>query len=710
MNTCPDCGIQFEPTKQNKIRCKACTIAHMKQKQRETFLRKYGATSPMKCADVKNKVSNTIREKYGVPWYVQSKQYQSANPRGRWANNGQFKKILTDLGLQTEEEFVIQNKRYDIHVINTNILIDINPTYTHNEVGNHWNHEPLPKDYHIEKSIVAEHSGYICIHVFDWDNRYELGSRIKEYETPLSNLNIEQCDGGVTITDNIGELAQGRVYEEGCIVWITQPLSTRNLQIIQQYVEYKMGTKITIGLDRNKNPNLLQYPQFNIPGKTRWCNIQGGHDFCADKNCIALFLNTTSEQVTISNLLSKEFVPVRDCGYQIIVQQCPLPKLGDNSIQTDYTYEEIYTKFLKRTNKIKNCEFCGKEFVANSNRQRYCKGPHYRTCPVCGRTYIEDNVENLKKPPVACSYECRVKKSQKTNLKKYGTLVPYNSGLTKPRDPCAKKEPKVKRPYLASRIIIQPNDLTLKLFHFLRSYHIKYEEAYSIDGYTYSCLLPDLNIVLVCSGPEFGEDKSIHRTYTDVANRAGFRCIHIYSFNNIGLIVQSLCPKIEVNLNDCTLYKLYPAVGETFLNRWHIQGSRRGQKLIVGIAKGQTILQAMSFCSSRNPNYYVELARFCTIPGVSVPGGYDKMLEFATEGMGLCRIISYCGIDHADIQDYKDMSLSYRRQTQVQKIWIKENSFVKQVVQNYNRWTDEEMISKGYYLDYDCGQYIFEHE
>ena len=118
MNTCPDCGIQFEPTKQNKVRCKACTIAHMKQKQRETFLRKYGATSPMKCADVKNKVSNTIREKYGVPWYVQSKQYQSANPRGKWANNGQFKKILTDLGLQTEEEFVIQNKRYDIH--NTN--------------------------------------------------------------------------------------------------------------------------------------------------------------------------------------------------------------------------------------------------------------------------------------------------------------------------------------------------------------------------------------------------------------------------------------------------------------------------------------------------------------------------------------------------------------------------------------------------------------
>lgn len=58
---------------------------------------------------------------------------------------------------------------------------------------------------------------------------------------------------------------------------------------------------------------------------------------------------------------------------------------------------------------------------------------------------------------------------------------------------------------------------------------------------------------------------------------------------------------------------------------------------------------------------------------------------------------------------YKNMGLSYKRQTQVQRIWIKDNSHIKQVVQNYNRWTDEDTASKGYYLDYDCGQYIFEH-
>ena len=76
---------------------------------------------------------------------------------------------------------------------------------------------------------------------------------------------------------------------------------------------------------------------------------------------------------------------------------------------------------------IKICQFCGKEFKANSNHQRYCKGPHIRICPVCGKEYVEDNVENFKRPPVACSYECRVKKTRQTSLAKYGITAPGNN-------------------------------------------------------------------------------------------------------------------------------------------------------------------------------------------------------------------------------------------------------------------------------------------
>lgn len=78
-------------------------------------------------------------------------------------------------------------------------------------------------------------------------------------------------------------------------------------------------------------------------------------------------------------------------------------------------------------NKEKLCEFCGEPFVPKSNFQRYCKRPHYMNCPVCGKQYLVTNNENLKRPPVACSYACRVKRTQATSLKKYGMLAPGNN-------------------------------------------------------------------------------------------------------------------------------------------------------------------------------------------------------------------------------------------------------------------------------------------
>lgn len=75
----------------------------------------------------------------------------------------------------------------------------------------------------------------------------------------------------------------------------------------------------------------------------------------------------------------------------------------------------------------RRCKFCGRLFIPNSNYQLYCKGPHIRICPVCHHEYEETNIENLKRPPHACSYACRAKRTRQTSLKKYGTLAPGNN-------------------------------------------------------------------------------------------------------------------------------------------------------------------------------------------------------------------------------------------------------------------------------------------
>lgn len=77
--------------------------------------------------------------------------------------------------------------------------------------------------------------------------------------------------------------------------------------------------------------------------------------------------------------------------------------------------------------KEKICEFCNLPFIPNSAQQKYCKRPHYMKCPVCGKNYLVTNNENLKRPPVACSYACRAKRTQETSMKKYGMKAPGNN-------------------------------------------------------------------------------------------------------------------------------------------------------------------------------------------------------------------------------------------------------------------------------------------
>ena len=53
---------------------------------------------------------------------------------------------------------------------------------------------------------------------------------------------------------------------------------------------------------------------------------------------------------------------------------------------------------------IKKCEICGKEFI-DYGRGKYCNGPHYSTCVVCGKEF---EYEVRHKKPLTCSNNCRI--------------------------------------------------------------------------------------------------------------------------------------------------------------------------------------------------------------------------------------------------------------------------------------------------------------
>lgn len=144
-------------------------VPEIQEKIQETNLLKYGNKAYTKTQDYKNKTIQTCEERYGVMYPCQTTQCRNASASTISNTNKAFANQLENKGCKTEFEFNIKQYSYDIHVLGTNILIEIDPSYTHSVYGNTI-YAHIPLEYHYSKSATATQNGYRCIHIFDCDN------------------------------------------------------------------------------------------------------------------------------------------------------------------------------------------------------------------------------------------------------------------------------------------------------------------------------------------------------------------------------------------------------------------------------------------------------------------------------------------------------------------------------------------------------------
>lgn len=157
---------------------------------RQHLLEKYGVTCTNDIPGVREKMIETTMKNHGVPYYVMSPEYLNPEKSNVISQvNKSIAKRLNSRNIETEFEYRIDRKCYDIHILNTNILLEIDPTYTHNGVGNHWDKNGLPAKYHLEKTMLAIENGYRCIHVFDWDNL----DKVIKLVTPKTSIHARNC-------------------------------------------------------------------------------------------------------------------------------------------------------------------------------------------------------------------------------------------------------------------------------------------------------------------------------------------------------------------------------------------------------------------------------------------------------------------------------------------------------------------------------------
>ena len=144
-------------------------------KQQASVLEHYGVMSALSDPEVREKGKRTMLDKYGVDNAMKVEEFvlkaESAKKgTGRRSQiNLAFESQLDTIGIEYESEKFLDGKWFDIYIPDQNLVIEINPTYTHSAV-NHHTHRAKDPNYHLDKVRIAKNNGLRCIHIFDWDN------------------------------------------------------------------------------------------------------------------------------------------------------------------------------------------------------------------------------------------------------------------------------------------------------------------------------------------------------------------------------------------------------------------------------------------------------------------------------------------------------------------------------------------------------------
>ena len=408
------------------------------------------------------------------------------------------------------------------------------------------------------------------------------------------------------------------------------------------------------------------------------------------------------------------------------------------------------------------CTECGKEFKPNSGVQTICNRKHIRICEICNKPF-EVSREDIHDNVTVCSHECRIALTRKHNLEKYGVSHPmmlndfqdkFKSTMKKRygvehtlqnknisnKQQISAYDTNIKNngvPYaclLPQCINAQGNIISSMHKSFgdkLSKHNINYSSEKQISNMSFDICIEDMKI-LVEIDPTYThstvlnhwkpcKDKYYHRDKTAVAKAAGYRCIHIFDWDDVDKIINMLLPKKSVYARECTIYKLNKDVAEQFLHENHLQGSCRGQLLCLGLVKDNELYQVMTFGKPRyDRNHSIELLRLCTKSGYRVVGGASKLFKYATDDFGLYDIISYCDLSKFSGDIYEKLGMKLIRKSPPQEIWskgsdkitanlLRQRGYDQLFKTDQGKGSDNKqlMLENGWLPVYDCGQSVY---
>ena len=140
----------------------------VKEKAKQTRINNFGSLE----ASYEHGVmvqSERCMEKEGVPYYLLTQRYRLTQRKYKKHStlNEKFEQFLIANGITNYIcEYYIPSYFYDFKV--DNLLIELNPYFTHCSTQLFDSHICVDKYYHQNKTKIAQNEGFYCLHVFDW--------------------------------------------------------------------------------------------------------------------------------------------------------------------------------------------------------------------------------------------------------------------------------------------------------------------------------------------------------------------------------------------------------------------------------------------------------------------------------------------------------------------------------------------------------------
>ena len=410
----------------------------------------------------------------------------------------------------------------------------------------------------------------------------------------------------------------------------------------------------------------------------------------------------------------------------------------------------------------RKCAICGDMFTPTSGINTICSKEHHMVCSICGKDMIvtpemwHDKIDT-------CSRECAKEKVRRFYREKYGVDHPMQSKEVQEHFKKAMKDKYgVEHALQLKRFLEDAQETNLEKYgtkyaclrpecsskspvpivsaenkrigKLLTNMNLEVEYEKIVDSRAFDIYLPKYE-TLIEIDPTYTHNslynhwnsplsRDYHQKKTQVASENGYRCVHIFEWDDIPKIINRFQDSLTIGARQCKLKNVDTTTCNQFLRKYHIQGSVYGQKYILGLYYNNELVQVMSFGKARyDKSYDAELLRLCSKWGVHITGGAARMFKKALKDNPQWKsIISYCDLAKFTGEVYPRLGMKLVRTTPPQEIWskgtdkitatlLRQRGFDQLFGTNFGKGTSNEqlMIDDEWLPVYDCGQAVYEY-